>query len=214
MDTKNPEIITEILNADINDRIKLIRDNAKKLSVSDLNELSLKMVKRLNEALEQEKAKPEEHKVVVDIETLTPTQRKQDEFLITTNANSEAEEIPEFLQKHMEEQGADTPASNKWRTWFFAVLTVSAVYAPTLTLLGATIATLAPLSTWFIATLFGVFGFKTKAMMQTSSALLLATTASVLKIDGIMAMDFNNPQMMMFVLSIAMLIASTLWKQR
>ena len=49
---KNPEIISEILSADTDTRIKLIRDNANNLSVSDLNEIPIKLIKNLSDAME------------------------------------------------------------------------------------------------------------------------------------------------------------------
>ena len=51
MATRNPQIVEEILKADAEKKMSLIRENAEKLTVSDLNEISIRLIKNLTDSI-------------------------------------------------------------------------------------------------------------------------------------------------------------------
>lgn len=62
---KNPDIIEKIISADSEERLKLIREHSEMLSVTDLNEISLKLVSNLTNSVElHEQKSKKKHEIL------------------------------------------------------------------------------------------------------------------------------------------------------
>ena len=212
---KNPEIISEILSADTDTRIKLIRDNANNLSVSDLNEISIKLIKNLSDAMEPVEI-PDSTKVeTTNIVENTATSKK---LFATPKATVKPDAKP--LQAQEEEQASE---DSNVQMLIIGVVSAMAMFGVALVGLGSDIASLVTLTTWLVFTALATTGKRVKQAMLGSSLIVgLASANGLMATEQNLVYAFDNSinfgridgVFIMPMLAIATIAVSLLWKEK
>jgi hypothetical protein len=95
--TKNPDVIEDILNADSEERLKLIRENSDNLSVSDLNEISLRLISNLTSSVDNFEKHRIKKKEILE-EKSQEIRQVIDENLLSSSSEDVIEDTEEVYQ--------------------------------------------------------------------------------------------------------------------
>lgn len=169
MKVKNPEIIEKILLAESDKRLEMIRENAEKLTVSDLNEISLRLIENLTSSVESYDKAHKEKK----IEALSRKKATTPKF---TKVDID-EELDNELELSNNAEGAPSTESKTKSTFlpFFLIGTLVSVAGYLLTFfINPDFAPFAPLGS---AILFGLLGILGKPAKPALLASVIVTTA-------------------------------------
>lgn len=234
MRVKNPDIVEKILLADSESRLELIRNNAENLTVSDLNEISARLIENLTNSVESydqnQRLKKEESlkrkvssppifaKKHTHIAEKTTISNDDEMFDIVHEAPEEIINTDEML-KNADELEVTEVKKPGFSTFFALGMGISAfTYIGVLLIFGSTVASLWPLVPVMVFAIVSMLGAPGKPPMLAASIVMLAANVeNMLTVyNNLSAGDVtSNPTaLVLSAISLALLPLSLLWTDK
>ena len=212
MKVKNPEIIEKILLADSEQRLEIIRSHAEHLTVSDLNEISVRLIENLTSSVENY----DKSQKLKKIEVLSRKKEESNTDKTTDYNHINEPDVGETINEELTSSVDDTLKKKKLPFFIVGIVLASIAYMGVF-LIYQSLAPLAPLVVSILFGILGILGRPTKSALIGSSLIMLFGNFSnyVVVFDNFNSGNIMADTMPVFLVALGILSVATslLWTE-